>query len=100
MSLVRIQSAALNLKLRIMIKIRCKNCNIELESHPTRTKCCGCDNLTTLKGETITALDLTLVELLSNMGKKETKKILSNEDLAFQESRKNRKIRKLEFEIK
>jgi len=83
-----------------MIKIRCKNCNTELESHPIRTKCCGCDNLTTLKGETITALDLTLVELLSNMGKKETKKVLSNEDLAFQESRKNRKIRKLEFEIK
>jgi DNA polymerase II large subunit len=83
-----------------MIKIRCKNCNTELESHPIRTKCCGCDNLTTLKGETITALDLTLVELLSNMSKKETKKILSNEDLAFQESRKNRKVRKLEFEIK
>ena len=83
-----------------MIKIRCKNCNTELESHPIKTKCCGCNNLTALKGETITALDLTLVELLSNIGRKETKKVLSNEDLAFQESRKNRKVRKLEFEIK
>ena len=56
--------------------------------------------MTALKGETITALDLTLVELLSNIGRKEPKKVLSNEDLAFQESRKNRKVRKLEFEIK
>lgn len=83
-----------------MLKIRCKNCNKELESHPTRIKCCGCDNLTTLKGETITAIDLTKVEIVSNMIKRERDSVFSKEDLAFQESRKNRKIRKLEFEIR
>jgi hypothetical protein len=83
-----------------MIKIRCKNCNIELESHPIRTKCCGCDNLTTVKDETITAIDLTKVEIVSNILKKEKNSIFTKEDLAFQESRKKRKIRKLEFEIK
>lgn len=83
-----------------MLKIRCKNCNNILEAHPSQTKCCGCDNLTTIKGETITAIDLTRVEIVSNILKKESNSILSKEDLAYQESRKNRKVRKLEFEIK
>lgn len=83
-----------------MLKIRCKNCNRILESHPSQTKCCGCDNLTTIKGETITAIDLTKVEIVSNIMKRKSNSILSKEDLAFQESRKNRKIKKLEFEIK
>lgn len=83
-----------------MLKIRCKNCNAILESHPSKTRCCGCDNLTTIKNETITAIDLTKVEIVSNILRKEGKDVLSKEDLAFQESRKNRKVRKLEFEIK
>ncbi len=83
-----------------MITIRCKNCNAILESHSTQTKCCGCDNLTTIKNETISALDLTKVEIVSNIIKKEKKQFLSKEDLVFQESRKNRKIKKLEFEIR
>ena len=71
-----------------------------MESHSSQTKCCGCDNMTTIKGETITAIDLTKVEIVSNIVKKENKSILSREDLAFQELRKNRKVKKLEFEIK
>jgi phage FluMu protein Com len=84
-----------------MLKIRCKNCNVILESHSTKTKCCGCDNLTTVKGETITALDLSLVELITtNQNKKAKTSLFSREDLAFQEERRTRKVRKLEFEIK
>lgn len=83
-----------------MLKVRCKNCNTILESHPSKTRCCGCDNLVTVKGETITAVDLTKVELIGNIKRKENKELLSREDLAFQEQRKNRKIRKLEFEIR
>lgn len=83
-----------------MIKIRCKNCNIELMSHVTQTKCCGCDNLTTVTGDKISALDLSLVELINNYNKKDSKSVLSREDLQYQESRRNRKVRKLDFEIK
>lgn len=83
-----------------MLKIRCKNCNTELLSHPTQTKCCGCDNMVTIRGETITAKDLTLVEIVSNIMRKEQRKVLSNEDLAFQEARKKRKVKKLEFEVR
>lgn len=84
-----------------MLKIRCKNCNTELESHPSHIKCCGCDNMTTIKGEKITGLNLKLVEIISTeYNKKSTNAVLSNEDLAYQEARRNRKIRKMEFEIR
>ena len=84
-----------------MLKIRCKNCNKELESHPTKTRCCGCDNMTTIKGESITAIDLTLVEIItSSYNKKKSNNILTSEDIAWQEARKNRKVRKMEFDIK
>lgn len=83
-----------------MLKIRCKNCNTTLESHPSKTKCCGCDNMTTIKGETITGVDLSRVELISNVSNKKSNSVFTKEDLAFQESRKNRKVRKLEFDIR
>lgn len=84
-----------------MLKIRCKNCNTELQSHPVQARCCGCDNMTTIRGDNITAIDLGLVEIItSGYNKKSTKGVLTNEDLAFQEARKNRKVRKLEFEIR
>jgi len=84
-----------------MLKIRCKNCNTELQAHPVQTKCCGCENMTRIYGENIGAMDLSLVEIISpGYNKKSTNRVLSNEDLAFQEARKNRKVRKLEFEVK
>jgi hypothetical protein len=75
-------------------------CNKELHSHPIQTKCCGCDNLTTVKDDKITALDLTLVELISKPNQQNNSSFFSREDLAYQEARRNRKIRKMEFEIK
>jgi hypothetical protein len=57
--------------------------------------------MTTIRGESISALDLNLVEIVSlEYNKKRTEGVLSVEDLEFQRSRKNRKIRKLEFEVK
>ena len=69
-------------------------CNTELEGHPTRTKCCGCDNLTTIKGDSITALDLSKVIMLNSIVENKTKNVLSSEDLKFQEDRRKRKINK------
>jgi hypothetical protein len=73
---------------------------VELNSHPIKTKCCGCDNLTTVTGEKISALDLTLVELIDSDYKKDVKSVFSREDLAYQEARRNRKIKRLDFEIR
>lgn len=84
-----------------MLKVRCKMCNKELHSHPIQTKCCGCENLTTVKDDKITALDLSLVELISKPNQQNnSSSVFTKEDLAYQEARRNRKVRKMEFEIK
>ena len=84
-----------------MLIVRCKNCNKELTSHPTKTKCCGCPNMTTVVGEKITAQDLTKVVIVSNNIAKDNKKqVLSNEDLAYQEQRRQRKVRRIDFDVR
>lgn len=83
-----------------MIVIRCKECGVELTSHPTKTKCCGCPNMTTVRGETITALDLTKVVMVSSNAPNQKSSVFSNEDLEYQNARRNRKVRRLDFEVR
>lgn len=84
-----------------MIEVRCKLCNTELKSHPTQTKCCGCTNMVTVVGDKITALDLSKVVMLNSMEPyKSSSSYFTEEELVWQYSRANRKIRKLEFEVK
>lgn len=83
-----------------MLRVRCKVCNTELEAHPTQTRCCGCENLTSVRGDHISALDLSQVVMLDSPKEIKKKTILSNQDLAFQEARRQRKVRKLDFEVR
>ena len=84
-----------------MVKIRCKECGIELESHSVKTQSCGCPNMATLKGDVITAFDLSkIVMITSDKQINRSKNVLSDSDLADQEARRNRKVRKMEFEIR
>ena len=81
-----------------MLVVRCKDCNKELTSTP-KTQVCGCQNMMTVKGDSVTAVDLSRVVML-NSTKKEQKNILSTSDLAYQEARRQRKVRKLDFEVR
>jgi hypothetical protein len=56
--------------------------------------------MTTLRGDIITANDLSLVVIVE--GNKEIKKpdTLSQEDRVWQENRRKRKVRKLDFEVR
>jgi hypothetical protein len=83
-----------------MLRVRCKLCNTELESHPTKAVCCGCDNMTLVKGDTITAVDLTQVVMLNSVKENKRNDVLSASDLMYQESRRARKVRKLDFEVR
>ena len=83
-----------------MISIRCKDCNKELIGHPTKTVSCGCSNMVTICGDKITALDLTRVLLLNSLKEAQKTNVLSSQDLAYQEARRERKVRKLNFEIR
>ena len=83
-----------------MITIRCKDCNIELTSHPTKVQCCGCSNMATIKGDKISGLDLTRIIMLNSLKEEKKTSIFSSQDLAYQEARRQRKIRKLDFEVR
>ncbi len=83
-----------------MLIVRCKDCNKELTSHPSQTHSCGCPNMMTVKGDSVSALDLGRV-IMINSGKNDYKSDkLSPQDLAFQEERRRRKVRKLDFEVR
>ena len=85
-----------------MLIVRCKDCSKELSSHGNQTQSCGCPNMTTVKGDSVTAVYLTKVIMIQSSTKKEskTKDVLTTQDLAFQEERRKRKVRKLDFEIR
>jgi phage FluMu protein Com len=83
------------------IRIRCKNCNKELEGHSGKSVSCGCPNMATIRDNTkITALDLSNVVMLNSYKSKQSKGVLTNEDIAWQEARRQRKVRKLDFEVR
>jgi len=82
------------------LRIRCKSCNREIEGHPTKTIACGCSNMATIRGDKITAVDLSGVVMLNSTRVKIKSNILTNEDLAFQEARRQRKVRRLDFEVR
>jgi len=82
------------------IKIRCRSCGKELEGHPSKTVCCGCPNMATIRGDKISAVDLSNVVMLNSYHPKNKKEVLSSEDILWHEQRKQRKVRKMNFEIR
>ncbi len=57
--------------------------------------------MTTLIGDKLSAVDLGLVVMIdSGNMKKKNKNVLSSEDIAWQEQRRKRKVRKLDFEVR
>ena len=81
-----------------MLSVRCRMCGKELVAHPTKTRCCGCPNRTTVVGDKITAEDLSQVVLLNSDNIIKKGPLLSDADLKYQEDRRKRKVRRLEFE--
>ena len=83
-----------------MLVVRCRDCQKEISSQSGRSQSCGCPNMMTVKGDSVTALDLSRVIMLSSEKKKKNNEVLSPQDLSFQEERRKRKVRKLDFEIR
>ena len=82
-----------------MIIVRCKDCNKELRSN-NKTQVCGCPNMMTVTGDKVSAVDLNKVVMINSSKKEQKSNVLSSNDLAYQEARRQRKVRKLDFEIK
>jgi len=83
-----------------MISIRCKDCNREITGHPSKTVTCGCPNMATIRGDKISALDLSKVVMLNSLKETQKTSVLSSQDIAWQEARRQRNVRKLDFEVR
>ena len=81
-------------------KIRCRSCGKELEGRSSKTVSCGCPNMATIRGDKISAVDLSNVVMLNSHRSKSNKSIFSQEDILWQEQRNQRKIRKMDFEVR
>ena len=82
-----------------MIKVRCKECGKEVISNSERRVSCGCPNMATINGDKVTALDLNKVVMISS-NQEHKPDAFTSQDLAWQEQRRKRKVRKLNFEVR
>ena len=82
-----------------MVSVRCRVCGKELDGSSGRAKSCGCPNMTTVTGDNVTAKDLTKIVML-NSGKRIEKDSLTSADLQWQEERRKRKVKRLDFEVR
>ena len=82
-----------------MLVVQCKDCRKELSSNG-QSRSCGCPNMMTIKGDSVTAVDLTRVIMVQSISDTIKKDALSPSELAWQEQRRKRKVRKLDFEVR
>ena len=82
-----------------MFIVRCQQCNKEIKGHPSKSQSCGCANMMTVTGDSVTAIDLNRVIMVRSNQEKESNG-LTSQDLAWQEERRKRKVRKLNFEVR
>jgi len=82
-----------------MLVVRCKNCNREIVSN-TKTQVCGCPNMMTVREDSVTAVDLSKVVMVNSRKSNSKNSVLTSEDIAWQEQRKKRKVKRLNFEVR
>ncbi len=68
-----------------MISIRCKDCNKELTGHPSKTVTCGCPNMATIRGDKVSAVDLSRIVMLNSLKENSKTNVLTSQDIAWQE---------------
>ena len=88
-------------KIEVMesIRVRCRSCGKEVESRSGKTISCGCSNMVTISGDVISAVDMAKVVML-NSKKSKRNSLFSREEMEWQEDRRRRKIRRLDFEVR
>ncbi len=82
-----------------MITVRCKECKTELTSS-SKLQFCGCTNQMSLLGNKVGAKDLDMVVMVTNDVERKINSHFSREELLYQEERRRRKVRRLDFEVR
>ena len=81
-----------------MIKVRCTSCGKELQGQKSRIVSCGCSNMTSVHDDVVSANDMDQIVLLQNNKKLKKESLFTSQELEYQEARRRRGVRKLQFE--
>jgi len=82
-----------------MITVRRKECKTELTSS-SKLQFCGCPNQMSLLENKVGAKDLEKVVMVANDVEIGIDSHFSREELLYQEERRRRKVRRLDFEVR
>ena len=83
------------------IRVRCRSCGKEVVVCAGKSVSCGCPNMTSVIGDIVSAKDMDQVIMINlYMQKKFKDEGLTDQDLQWQEQRRKRKVRKLDFEVR
>ena len=82
-----------------MITVRCKECKTELTSS-SKLQFCGCPNQMSLIENRVGAKDLDKVVMITNNVERKIDSHFSREELLYQEERRRRKVKRLDFEVR
>jgi hypothetical protein len=82
-----------------MITVRCKECKTELTSS-SKLQFCGCPNQMSLLENKVGAKDLDKVVMVTNNVERKIDSHFSREELLYQEERRRRKVKRLDFEVR
>ena len=82
------------------LRVQCRMCGKELQGNSGKTYSCGCSNMMTVRGDTVSAVDMSEVIMLTSYTQEPKKQGLTQQDLDWQEARRKRKVRKLDFEVR
>lgn len=83
-----------------MLRVRCKQCGVELTS-TNKIQVCGCPNQMELIEGKITASDLSQVMIVKmRVDDRDPKTYFTKSDFEWREKRKERKIKKLDYDVK
>ena len=80
-----------------MITVRCKECGVELVS-TSKVQFCGCPNQMRVVDNKVGAVDMNKVVMVSNNLERKIDSHFSRTELLYQEERRRRKVRRIEFE--
>jgi len=82
-----------------MLVIRCKECRKEL-TNSSKIQFCGCPNQMSIVNNKISAKDLDKVVMVTNNVERKLDSHFSTQELLYQEERRRRKVKRLDFEVR
>ena len=82
-----------------MITVRCKECGKELIS-TSKIQFCGCPNQMSVVDNKVGAKDMDKVVMVTNNLERKIDSHFSRSELLYQEERRRRKVRRLDYDVK